>query len=61
MLANISFYQSNRQTLKQIYGGRFLLIIDEKVRGNFSSWAEACSEGFGLLQHDNFLVKYCSC
>ncbi len=60
MLANISFYQKNEETFKQIYGGRYLLILEEKVLGDFSSWPEACSQGFGLLQHDNFLVKYCS-
>ncbi len=60
MLANISFYQSNQETFKQNYGGRYLLIIEQKVLGDFCSWAEACAQGFGLLQHDSFLVKYCA-
>ena len=60
MLANISFYQSNQETFKQHYGGRYLLIIEQQVLGDFGSWAEACAQGFGLLRQDNFLVKYCA-
>lgn len=60
MLANITFYQSNRERLKQIYGGRYLLIIEQKILGDFSSWSEACRKGLSLLQQDSFLVKYCA-
>ena len=60
MLANISFYQNNQENFKQVYSGRFLLITEQKLLGDFGSWTEACSQGFFLLQHDNFLVKYCS-
>jgi hypothetical protein len=50
MLANISFYQSNQEAFQQNYGGRYLLIIEQQVLGDFCSWAEACAQGFGLLQ-----------
>ena len=60
MLANITFYQTNRERLKQLYNGRYLLIIEQKVLGDFCSWSEACLKGLGLLQHDAFFIKYCS-
>ncbi len=60
MLANITFYQTNRERLKQLYGGRYLLIIEQKIRGDFASWSEACRKGLSLLQQDTFLVKYCA-
>ncbi|PSR55950.1 hypothetical protein AHMF7605_21820 [Adhaeribacter arboris] len=60
MLANITFYQTNRERLKQLYSGRYLLIIEQKVWGDFTTWAEACRKGLGLLHQDNFLIKYCS-
>jgi hypothetical protein len=60
MLANIAFYQMNQEKLKQLYSGRYLLIIEQKVFGDFCSWSEACLKGLGLLHQDNFLVKYCA-
>ncbi len=60
MLANISFYQTNQEKLKQKYSGRYLLITEQKVLGDFCSWAEACQSGLRLLQNDKFLVKFCA-
>ena len=60
MLANIAFYQTNQESLKQVYGGRYLLIVEQKVLGDFCTWSEACLQGLGILQEDTFLVKYCS-
>ncbi len=60
MLANIAFYQTNQENLKQKYSGRYLLIIEQKVLGDFCTWAEACQNGLRLLQQDSFLVKFCA-
>ncbi len=60
MLANITFYQNNREEFQQLYSGRYLLIIEQKVWGDFCSWSEACLKGLGLLHNDTFLVKYCA-
>jgi hypothetical protein len=60
MLENVTFYQSNQESLRSMYAGRYLLIIEQKVLGDFCSWAEACRRGLSLLQKDTFLVKYCA-
>ena len=59
MLKNILFYQQNKEKLKKLYQGRFILIKEEKVLGAFSTWQEAGSTGLRLLKNDNFFIKYC--
>lgn len=59
MLRNITFYQSHKNQLKAIYHGRYLIIRDGNVFGDFSTWREACREGLNLFQDDSFLVKFC--
>ncbi|QNF33784.1 hypothetical protein HUW51_14030 [Adhaeribacter swui] len=59
MLKNISFYQQNKERLKKIYRGKYIVIKEQKVLGAFSTWQEACANGLKLLKNDNFLVKYC--
>lgn len=60
MFLNISFYHKNKEQLHKNYFGRYILIKDEQVIGDFNSWAEACLKGLALFNNDNFFIKYCS-
>jgi len=59
MLSNILFYYQNKQVLKETYGGKYLLIKDEKVLGSFGSWQDACLNGLKIFRQDDFFIKYC--
>ncbi len=59
MVVNISFYHSNKEKLKRLYAGRYLLIKDEKLIGDFSAWSDACRLGLKLFNNDDFFIKYC--
>ena len=60
MLENILFYDRYKEQIQKIYKGRYLVIKDEKVFGEFNSWQEACSKGLTLFGEGAFLVKYCA-
>ncbi|QNF33014.1 hypothetical protein HUW51_09810 [Adhaeribacter swui] len=60
MFRNISYYQTNQDELKHNYANRYLLIKDEKLIGDFTTWSEACQHGLELFNNDNFFIKYCS-
>jgi len=59
ILASILFYYHHRQQLVPAYRGRYLLFYQDVMLGDFSSWADAYRQGFQLLQHPRFFVKYC--
>jgi hypothetical protein len=59
MLENISFYSRYKEKIRKIYKGKYLIIKDEKVFGQFNSWQDACRKGLALFGEDSFLVKYC--
>ena len=60
MILNILYFNKHKDQLSKVYIGRFLVIKDEKVVGDFRSWLEACTQGLKIFNQDNFLVKYCS-
>ena len=60
MFRNISYYHTNREKLKHNFSDRYLLIKDEKLIGDYSSWNEACKHGLQLFNNDHFFIKYCS-
>lgn len=59
MMASISFYHANQGRLKQTYSGRYLLLCGTTILGDYNSWSEAFRQGYRLLQHENFFIKYC--
>lgn len=59
ILASILFYYQHQPALQQAYGGRYLLFREEVIIGDFGSYAEAYQQGYQLLQHPHFFVKYC--
>ncbi len=60
MFLNISFYNNHKEQFSRVYKGRFLIIKDERIVGDYNTWSEACSSGLKLFNDDNFLVKYCA-
>jgi hypothetical protein len=60
MLLNITFYENHKEQLKAIYHGRYLIIRDGNVFGDFSTWLEACRKGLDLFKDDSFLIKFCT-
>ena len=61
MYSNIYFYHRNKQRLQKNFAGRYLLIKDEQVIGDYNTWTDACRRGLEMFNHDNFFVKYCGC
>lgn len=59
ILSSILFYYHHQAELKQAYSGRYLLFREEVILGDFGSFVEAYRQGFQLLQHPHFFVKYC--
>jgi hypothetical protein len=60
MLRNISFYGRYKDQIMKLYKGKYLVIKDEKVFGEFNSWQEACLKALALFGDGAFLVKYCA-
>ena len=56
---DITYYHQNKELLRSKYCGRYILIKDEKVIGNFCTWSEASTTGLQLFNSDNFFIKYC--
>lgn len=59
ILTSILFYHYHREELTQAYGGRYLLFREEVLVGDFGSCWEAYRQGYQMLQHPHFFVKYC--
>lgn len=59
MYSNIIFYHRHKQQFRKNYAGRYLLIKDEQVVGDYSTWSEASLRGLQIFNNDNFFVKYC--
>jgi hypothetical protein len=60
MLRDISFYYQYQANLKNHFQGRFILIKNEKVMGDFCTWQEASAKGLELCGEDAFFIKYCA-
>jgi hypothetical protein len=60
MLREISFYYQYQENFKNDYHGRYIIIKNERVMGNFCSWQEASAKGLELWGEDSFFVKYCA-
>ncbi|PSR53838.1 hypothetical protein AHMF7605_10055 [Adhaeribacter arboris] len=59
MVLTINFYHFNKENLKRLYAGRYLLIKDEKLIGDFNAWVDALRHGLNLFNNDDFFIKYC--
>ena len=59
ILVSILFYYHHQASLVQAYRGRYLLFHQEVILGDYSSSSEAHQQGYQLLQHPRFFVKYC--
>ena len=60
MLQDISFYYQHQEKLNKGYNGRFILIKDETVMGDFCTWLEASLRGLEICKDDSFFVKFCA-
>jgi hypothetical protein len=60
MLREISFYYQYQENFINKYHGRYILIKDEKMIGDFCTWQEASCKGLELCGEDSFFVKYCA-
>lgn len=59
MFQNITFYQENKERLRKKYSGRYIIIKDEEVKGDYCTWSEASVTGLRLFETDNFFIKFC--
>lgn len=54
------YYIANQECLVKKYNGRYLIIKDQKVVGDFETFAKAVSEGQSKYQKGTFIVQRCS-
>jgi len=52
------FYQANRETLREKYLGKRVVIVKDKVLGIYDSDAEAIKETSKTMKPGTFCVKY---
>jgi hypothetical protein len=56
--AENQFYQANRETLREKYVGKRVVIVKDKILGVYDSDAEAIAETSKTMELGKFCVKY---
>lgn len=59
MLNNFQFYMDYRNSLDNLYNGRYIVIINRKVAGAYGSQLEAYQDALRKYKPYTFWVQYC--
>jgi hypothetical protein len=59
MLNGFYFYMEYRNSLDNLYNGKFILIINRKVAGVFDNQLQAYHEGLSKYEPYSFWVQRC--
>jgi hypothetical protein len=54
------YYLDNQEELVKKYDGRTLVIIDDKVVGNYDNFKEAYTDSLNKFEAGTFLIQKCS-
>ncbi|MDR0648282.1 MAG: hypothetical protein LBF92_02965, partial [Synergistaceae bacterium] len=56
---NYRWFRDNLPRLILDYGGKFLVIYDESMRGSYATFKEALDEALKIARPGEFLVQHC--
>ncbi len=56
----LNYFKENQEKLVSKYGGKFLVIKDEEVKGAYDSEIEAYSDAKSKFELGTFLIQECS-
>lgn len=54
------YFKENRDSLVNKYGGRFIVIVDNEVVGDYDSFEEAFYKSQESIEPGSFLIQECS-
>jgi glycine betaine/choline ABC-type transport system substrate-binding protein len=57
---DFQYYIDNQIDLVKKYDGRYIVIVDEKVVGNYDDYSQALSDSLKNYEMGTFLVQKCS-